>query len=626
MKRFLSLSLLVLVFLTGQNVYGQQTIVAPSRSVDWRNVGISGGVPARSIVCATLSAGATAAQINSAIAACPSGQVVKLNAGTYNLSAGINFNNKSNVTLRGAGADQTFIVFGSGAGIGCHGLTANVCLDAADTNWPGGTSNTANWTAGYAKGATTITLSSTTNLAVGKPLVLDQLDDTTDSGDIYVCETVAGRCNDDGPSGGSSGGQRNNRAQQQIVTVTAINGSQVTISPGLYMPNWRSSQSPQAWWATSPIFSSGVEDVSLDHTATTNEQAGITIFNCSGCWVKGIRSINSAREHVWIYDSPRTIVRDSYFYGTKNAVSQSYGVEAFPSSDALIENNIFQKITAPIMINASCSGCVIAYNFSINDYYSASSNWLMQQVHLHAGGIDNLLVEGNVGAGMYSDLFHGTHHFVTAFRNRFDGFEKNGGTTTSSQTIPFPLWPFSRFYNLIGNVLGDVTRPHNNYQKTPGMSVSTDQSIYVLGTGAEAVANDSNVVRTLMRWGNYDVVTAGNRFVASEVPSGLTNFPNAVPSSQSLPASFYLSAKPSWWPAAKPWPGIGPDVTGGNIPNVGGHAYTVPAQDCYTATMRGPADGTGNVLSFNANTCYGASGSTPPPPPPSAPSNLRIIK
>jgi hypothetical protein len=619
MKRHTLLLVGLILAGLGQHAAAQQTIVAASRSIDWRQAGLPGGnPPLRPTVCATLNAGATVAQVNNAIAACPSGQTVKLSAGTYNFPSGINFNNKSNVTLRGDGADQTFIVFGSNAAVGCHGLDTNVCIDSLDTNWPGGPSNTADWTAGYAKGTTIITLSSTTNLAVGKPLILDQLDDSTDAGDIYVCQTIAGNCNDDGTDGGPSDGQRLNRGQQQIVTVTAINGNQVTISPGLYMPNWRSGQTPQAWWATSPIFSAGIENLSLDHSATVNEQAGITIFNCSGCWVKGIRSIGSARQHVWIYDSPRTVVRDSYFYGTKSAVSQSYGVEAFPSADSLVENNIFQKVTAPLMMNASCSGCVLAYNFSINDYYTGGPEWLMQQVHLHAGGLDNLLVEGNVGAGMYSDLFHGTHHFITAFRNRYDGFEKNGGRITVSQTIPFPLWPFSRFYNIIGNVLGDMGL-HTQYQLTSG-STSFSQSIFILGTGAHAVADDANVPRTLMRWGNYDVVS-GNRFMAAEVPSGIANFANPVPPNQTLPASFYLSSRPAWWPVYTPWPGIGPDVTGGNILGVNGHAYTIPAQDCYAMRMLGPADGTGGVLSFNAATCYATTGTVP-----SAPQNLRIIR
>ena len=61
-------------------------------------------------VCATLNPGATATQINAAITACPSGQVVSLAAGTYSISDdGVVM--KSGVTLRGAGADKTLLVF-----------------------------------------------------------------------------------------------------------------------------------------------------------------------------------------------------------------------------------------------------------------------------------------------------------------------------------------------------------------------------------------------------------------------------------------------------------------------------------------------------------------------------------
>ena len=58
-----------------------QTIIAPVRSIAWHG-GVSGVIPNSSVVCSTLNPGATAAQINTAIANCPSGQVVKLNAGT----------------------------------------------------------------------------------------------------------------------------------------------------------------------------------------------------------------------------------------------------------------------------------------------------------------------------------------------------------------------------------------------------------------------------------------------------------------------------------------------------------------------------------------------------------------
>src|SRR5438034_7632510 len=68
-------------------------IIDTSRAMDWSTAGVTGGIPNRTIICSALNPGATAAQINSSIASCPSGQVVFLNAGTYNLSGGIDFPN-----------------------------------------------------------------------------------------------------------------------------------------------------------------------------------------------------------------------------------------------------------------------------------------------------------------------------------------------------------------------------------------------------------------------------------------------------------------------------------------------------------------------------------------------------
>src|SRR5262249_24123755 len=115
----------------------------------------------------------------------------------------------------------------------------------------------------------------------------------------------------------------------------------------------------------------------------------------------------------------------------------------------------------------------------------------------------------------------------------------------------------------------------------------------------------------LMRWGNYDVKN-GTRWVASEVPSGLSQFANPVPSSQTLPVSFYLSAKPSWW-GTMPWPAIGSDVTGGM--DATGHVYANPAQACYNKTSKDSA----GILIFNADNCYQFTPSSTPPAPPTPP-------
>jgi len=113
-----------------------------------------------------------------------------------------------------------------------------------------------------------------------------------------------------------------------------------------------------------------------------------------------------------------------------------------------------------------------------------------------------------------------------------------------------------------------------------------------------------------MRWGNYDTVTATSRFDAADLPSGLTNFSNPVPASQVLPPSFYLSVKPSWW-GTMPWPAIGPDVAGGDIPGYAGHAYTIPARRCYENAAIDSAYGSSNVRIFDPEACFGTAGSTP---------------
>jgi hypothetical protein len=116
-----------------------------------------------------------------------------------------------------------------------------------------------------------------------------------------------------------------------------------------------------------------------------------------------------------------------------------------------------------------------------------------------------------------------------------------------------------------------------------------------------------------MRWGNYDVTTGAPRFMSAEVPSGLSQYGNAVPSGQALPASFYMASKPSWWGSA-PWPAIGPDISGGA--DLTGHAFKIPARACYENTAK-----TNGILNFNAANCY-----TGGPVGLAAPTNLRIIR
>ena len=97
------------------------TSILPSvRLYDWKpGMTYNGGIPARTTICATLSPLASqdnAPQIQTAINNCPPGQVVFLNAGTYQLSGKQNSPviNKA-ITLRGAGVGTTILIKTNGA-------------------------------------------------------------------------------------------------------------------------------------------------------------------------------------------------------------------------------------------------------------------------------------------------------------------------------------------------------------------------------------------------------------------------------------------------------------------------------------------------------------------------------
>ncbi len=614
-RQFLLFSLILLCLTTVS--YAQTDPIHSSRKIAW-NPGIPGGIPNRTTICATLNPGATAAQINSALANCPEGQVVFLNAGTYNIT-GIDFAGKSNVTLRGAGPDKTFLVFAGNTG--CQGLFADICIRTTNPHHAENIQNQAAWTAGYAKGTTQITLTSVANITPGQTvLILDQRNDSSDPGTIYVC-TAAGVCVLEGGAGAqrtdSSGcsGDECRRSQQQLLLATAVNGNTVTISPGLYMPNWRADRVPGAWWANAPATAVGIEDLSLDHT-NSDETTGIAIMNAYKCWVKNVKSKNANRNHVWLVHAARNVIRDSYFYGGKGTASLSYGIEFRIVSDTLVENNIFNKVTAPLITGAVGGGDVVAYNYTLdNPYYVAA--WMIPGLALH-GVSHMMLFEGNDSNGYQSDPVHGTRHFNTVFRNHLNGWESG----KNEQTIPIHIYFFGRYDNIVGNLLGEEGY-HNNYQSLAPNGTNSTRSIFTVGWSEHGVTgtlpNDPFSHQSMMRWGNYDTVTHTARFEASEVPSGISPYGNPVPPDRTLPNSLYLSARPAWFNTAfgnVPWPPAGPDVTGGNVPNVGGHAYKIPARLCYENS---PKDGSG-ILTFNADSCYG---NTLPRPAP--PANLTVV-
>jgi hypothetical protein len=314
------------------------------------------------------------------------------------------------------------------------------------------------------------------------------------------------------------------------------------------------------------------------------------------------------------------------------------------------------------MLNTGAvNGSVDDYNFAILDF-GDDSTYNFNSHGDHTGGTDFCLNEGNIGSLYLADLIHGTHNTCTLFRNRYSATMPVCWVSSTNTSTPdlalstgtfgactyfgnaIALDPFSRGYNIVGNVLGNGTwSPFNtSYENN---STENSYAIYRLGAGYDGIPTDANVPAMTLIYGNVDiqnnsslvaeksfcgkstntgwnssVIGYRNCSATSEIPTGLTGarqpyfsyvpeFGDTAAGQNALPTSLYYTSKPSWWPSGKAWPPIGPDVTGGNISGTGGFANTNPAEDCYTNVMSGPSNGAGTVLSFNADTCYAASGS-----------------
>ena len=651
---------ILLAVLSTALVYAQPwtDFLDSSRAVDWSSAGFT--IPNYTVACSTQpslqtgigNAAANRTAIEAALDSCDATHnVVNLPVGTYYVT-GFGYPSHGKQVVRGAGPNSTYIYL-TGS-VSCNSWNESICLGnntgyywgGAAVQPPSGARQCA-WTAGYAKDTTTITLSSCGGVPPNNTmLILDQANDTTDTNGIYICDSYTTGCTGNSPANAAgrniSGVTHSQNQATWITGVTDLGGGSysVTISPGVYFSNIRSDQSPGAYW---PGFgqNNGLENMTID---LTNATYSVGMFNCYQCWIKNIRSLYGPRSHVNTYQSLQGVIRDSYFYQTQTpGTSQSYGVEiSIGTSGLLLENNIFQQTTAPIMF-VQGTGNVISYNFSINNQVADPN--AQYAFAAHNAGSEMNLWEGNSMNGINADSSSwGGSTQGTFYRNLLTGWQL--GKTQYTYAVSLESW--SRAYNVIGNVLGQpgYSTHYESYATSTSGGVNggdaVNTSVYALGwTGIGGWGGCSGppvcgplVRTTLMRWGNYDIVTAGVKWDSTEASPGDVPYVNDNFTSSyfdflahTLPASLYYSSRPSWWPTGKVWPPIGPDVTSGNVgictgtyagaqaTTAGqctggtksaawdGTANAIPAQSCFLEVMGGPPDGSGDILAFDATQC-----------------------
>ena len=500
-------------------IFPTSGILPPDRLYDWSSYcGIPGGIPDRTKIFRTMKPSDTPAEINAAIAACPSGQVIFLSAGTYDLSSNrITFPlNSSGVTLRGAGPGRTII-------------TASVSNCINNTYRHFLATNGKRVRSGFSRGSTSIVLDSPPDrqMSAGNLIVITE-DSSPDKFDTGI-----GTYARDGLTSGLYENIAASRCHRYVTRIVNVAGSTIRLASPLPL-DFKASLNVMAF----PQNGSGV----MSLCGVEN----LTVFNCSDpirwyftdrCWVKGVefsRCSNGDVGFLQLNSSFQFEMRGCYIHDATGYPGQSDGIGVgvnYGVCNGLFIDNIGNRISAMFEINGAVANAFL-YNY-VGDCARAGGPAIMP-AFFHHGPLSTMnLIEGNVANMICTDGYHGSDSHGVIFRNNFNGLHS---TFTFDRRL-ITLVRGSYYYSVVGNILGDPSWNPTAYETPVGWGHERSY-VYMLGfpnSGSGSMSPemkwsthpnvypDAAVASTLIRHGNYDyfnkAVIWDNNIASRDIPA-----------------------------------------------------------------------------------------------------------
>lgn len=491
-------------------------------------------------VYTNLPASTTVAGINSAIANCPAGQMVRLSNGVFTIDAQITIS-RSNIRIQGGGPFNTIlnVTASSGRVISCGAGDLPFTLSTT-------------WDSGYTKGTESITVGSAASMSVGRLITLTQ---TTEDPGIVSNRGDEGACTD------CSGAlQDETKVMQHTTIITSIAGTTIGLGLPLGSTNWHSSQSPQVYIQSQTTRTNIILDgFQVTNQVTANDSYNFRFGNAYDILIQNVLSsylgggaASRGSRHVTTLHVGRLEVIDSVFMGTMAGGVESYGFAPYNCTGYWCVNNIFYDVIGSF--KPTCSGYgVFAYNYSTNINYLPSANWLQATIGTHGTHNWGILIEGNIAPSLRMDNIHGSASHNTIFRNRFPGYET---TARTDNAMALAIQASNKCHVVAGNVLGKTnwhTVFRNTFPTAMNSSTKTVEEYGYTNVSYNTVNGDADTFNTA-------VITHNQ---VSQTLNGGTNggvyWASPYDGSLQLERSYIYQTKPSWWGCSN-FPSIGPDV------------------------------------------------------------------
>jgi len=523
------------------------TLIPATRLTEW-NPGIPGGIPARTTICATVDASKSGngtqdatAGIQTALDACPIGQVVQLSAGDFKIAKSLRVN--KGVVLRGQGPEKTRLKMPVGT---------NDNLITLGTLWFKLVQST-NLAADAAKGSRVAVLAKNPGLTRGELVTIDQLTNPE------ITEWGA-----KSPPGDPSRTwfTRPDRPIGQVMEVESVKGNKITFTTPFhadFQTKFDAQLSRFANFENGPVVPAvkyaGIEDLYV--YGGSGGQGNILVTGAAYSWIRNVESDYQNGPSIALHASFRCVLRDSYVHSTQSPApgGGGYGISlSLYAADNLVENNISWNMNKVMLMRATGGGNVIGYNYMEDSWMHTSPGWV--EVGLNASHMTtphSELFEGNESFNFDGDNTWGNSVYITVFRNHL---------TAKRRSIPpiqvkdaqnaraIGLMEGHKWYSFVGNVLGTANQdpsPIKGYTYEGAFPWNdTKVAMWRLGYNPEnwTAPPDKRVTETVIREGNFDYVT--NQVHWQSGP-------------QEIPPSLYLKEKPAFF-GNNPWPWV--DATG----------------------------------------------------------------